>query len=202
MNEKETLIIKKDDNVIIGEVEQINKQDFSKVAVLNEMIYIPIGEDCYSTFYLQKKKLRKFSTIFDWIIISPINIFALFKNDFKDFLLKDNLKVLKKSKKKFKHADLEIMETKYNLKMPHHFNNIENDYNMIYDKFQKRIKHLNNLLINEKEITFVYKQTIETMDFTEIEKKKFGKENMKKIEGEMKNFFFEKYNIQVIFLYI
>ena len=183
----------------------VNKQKLQKKSVSNDMNYIPIGEDCYSTIYLKSRKLRKFSTIFDWVVISPKSILELFKNNFKNFLLKDNLKIVRKSKRNFKHVNLEIMETKYNVFIPHHFNNIENDYNMIYNKFQKRIKRLNNLFINEKEVTFVFKPTVikpTNTTFTEIEKKYFGKKNMKKLEGEMKNFFLKKYNIKVHFLYI
>jgi hypothetical protein len=192
-------IIKKKDN------NNVNKQKLQKIFVSNIMNYIPIGEDCYSTIYLKSKKLRKFSTIFDWVVISPKSILELFKNNFKDFLLKNNLKVLRQSKRNFKHVALEIMETKYNVFIPHHFNNIENDYNMIYDKFQKRIKRLNNLFINKKQVTFVFKPTVfkpTNTTFTEIEKKYFGKNNMKKLEGEMKKFFLKKYNIKVHFLYI
>ena len=195
-------IIKK--NVIINNIinKNGNKQNLQKKTVSTIMKYIPIGEDCYSTIYLKSKKLRKFSTIFDWVVISPKSILELFKNDFKDFLLKDNLVVLRQSKRHFKHVELEIMETKYNVFIPHHFNNIDNDYNMIYDKFQKRIQRLNNLLINEKEVTFVFKPTTDFKDFTEIERKYFGKENMKKLESEMKKFFLKKYNIKVNFLYV
>ena len=49
------------------------------------MIYIPIGEDCNSARWLEKNNLREFSTIFDWIIISPDNILKLYENDFKYF---------------------------------------------------------------------------------------------------------------------
>ena len=197
-------VIKKNINnkVIKKNIKKLNLQ---KKSVSNNMNYIPIGEDCYSTIYLKTRKLRKFSTIFDWVVISPKSILELFKNNFKDFLLKDNLKVVRESTRNFKHVNLEIMETKYNVFIPHHFNNIENDYNMIYDKFQKRIKRLNNLFINKKQVTFVFKPTVfkpTNTTFTEIEKKYFGKNNMKKLEGEMKKFFLKKYNIKVHFLYI
>lgn len=55
------------------------------------MYYIPICEDCYSTTYLYKKTLRKFATIFDWVVLSPSTVVKLFENNFKDFLLKENL---------------------------------------------------------------------------------------------------------------
>ena len=86
------------------------------------MIYIPIGEDCFSTKYLNKHGLRTFATIFDWVIICPEDILRLFKNDFQDFLLKENLQFLRKSRVSFRHKDIEVMETNYNILIPHHFN--------------------------------------------------------------------------------
>lgn len=169
-----------------------------------ESIFIPIGEDCFSTIFLRDHGLRKFSTIFDWVVLSPISILNLFKNDFKDFLLKKNLKVIKKSDRIFKHAELEVMETKYNIFIPHHFNNLDTNYKEVYDKFIKRIERLNNILLNNKEINFMYKEINkhELIHFSNDLHSDFGKNNMQLIEKELKELIKNKYNCNVNFIYL
>jgi hypothetical protein len=120
-------------------------------------IYIPFSDDCHSTLLLQKKRLRKFSTIFDWIIISPKNVYHIFLNDFSDFLLKDNLLFLKHSTKQFKHANIEVMETKYFALIPHHFNSIDDDFDSIYSKFNERIHKLKSFFSQKHPLVFVFK---------------------------------------------
>lgn len=169
-----------------------------------ERIYIPIGEDCYSTMHLQKEKLRKFATIFDWIVIRPITILHLFKNDFKNFFLKDNLKIVKNSTRKFKHVDLEVMDTYYNILIPHHINNLDKDYDNICNKFHERIKRLDQMLFERDTIYFVYKPTksYEIKYFPPEMHSDFGVTNMKKHEQELKDVIMKKYNTNIEFIYI
>ena len=173
------------------------------------MIYIPIGEDCFSTKYLNKHGLRTFATIFDWVIICPEDILRLFKNDFQDFLLKENLQFLRKSRVRFRHKDIDVMETNYNILIPHHFNSIEKDYQHVHDKFMYRIEKLKNILNTEDEIIFVYRQIKETKkaknfiySYTGEQKKKFGKKNMMNIEKELVNYIWNKYNTKLKIQYI
>lgn len=94
------------------------------------------------------------------------------------------------------------METKYNVLIPHHFNNIDNDYDTIYQKFIERINRLDKVLYKSKVITFVYKPTIQTKDFSEEEKKKFGVNMMKKNENRLKQIIRKKYKTKVLFMYL
>ena len=123
------------------------------------MMYIPIGEDCNSARWLQNKNLRKFSTICDWIIISPNNILKLYENDFKHFCEKKNLIEIRKSNRRFKHAEIEVLDTYYNALIPHYFNNIDEDYDKIKKMFDKRILRFKEYLKKNIPITFVYTPT-------------------------------------------
>ena len=169
-------------------------------------ICIPIGEDCYSAKYLIKENKRSFSTIFDWIVIPPESIFKLFENDFKDFLIYDNLKIICNSKRKFKHAEIEIFDLCYNILIPHHFNNLEEDYLIIYNKFNDRINKLKKILIDNDNIFFYYKEIIEnSVLFRNIDPKlkyKFGKNNMKIYEKKLQNIIKINYNCDISFIYL
>ena len=170
----------------------------------NNNIYIPIGEDCFSTIYLRDNNMRHFSTIFDWIVLTPSTILNLFKTDFKDLLLKQNLRFIKNSTRRFKSAKLEVMDTKHNIFIPHFFNDIDNDYNNIYEKFNKRINRLNNILLENDNVFFVYKPTRESeiISFPTDIHNKFGKNKMLSIEKELKNVIKQKYDCDVIFIYL
>lgn len=131
------------------------------------MIYIPLCEDCFSTLYLVNNDLRKFATIFDWIVIPPYDVLKLFENNFEDFFKLENLK-------QFDHkrdiiadqpkADKYIFDKKYHISFPHHVNDLDKDYNIVYEKFKKRIDRLEKYFLKNEEITFVYKSCYRTQE--------------------------------------
>lgn len=120
-----------------------------------QKIYIPIGEDCYSTIYLIKKNLRLFATIFDWIIISPSSILKLFENNFKDYC--NNVIFHKNSTRKFKHSDIEIYDKTYDVLLPHAVNDMDKSLDFYREKILIRIQRLENYFKNKNPICFVYK---------------------------------------------
>ena len=46
--------------------------------------------------------------------------------------------MIRKSNRKFKHADIEVLDTYYNALIPHYFNNINEDYDRIKKMFDKK----------------------------------------------------------------
>lgn len=131
------------------------------------MIYIPICEDCFSTIYLINNGLRKFATIFDWIVIPPYDVLKLFENNFEDFFKFENLK-------QFNHkrdiigdqpkAEKYVFDKKYHISFPHHVNDLNIDYVNVYEKFRKRIDRLEEYFKKNEEITFVYKTCVGTQE--------------------------------------
>ena len=92
-------------------------------------IRIPIAEDCYSTFYLRDEGLRFESYFFDWLVISPETVLDLFKRDFKDFFIKENMKKVSDGEDlKFKKADIQVQDTTNDIFYLHHFNDIDKDF--------------------------------------------------------------------------
>ena len=79
-------------------------------------IKIPIAEDCYSTFYLRDNGFRFESYYFDWLVLSPETVLNLFKTDFNDFFVKENLRVVGKGGgMTFKTADIYVQDIKHDI---------------------------------------------------------------------------------------
>lgn len=119
------------------------------------MIYIPIGEDCYSTLYLIEKKLRLFATIFDWIIISPSSILKLFEDNFKDYC--HNVVFDKISSRTLKHTNIEIYDKTYDILLPHAVNDMDKSLKSYRKDVVRRIKRLEYCFKNKIPLCFVYK---------------------------------------------
>lgn len=153
-----------------------------------DIIPIPIAEDCYSTFYLRDKNLRFESYYFDWIIISPETVLNLFHNDFKNFFNKENLKKVKDGDgTKFKNAKTYVQDIYHDIIYVHHFNDIENDYYPLKEKFERKINRMNNHFKNNKQIEFYYKPT-KYDHWKSITNKKWGVDEMQCIFPILKTF--------------
>jgi hypothetical protein len=131
-------------------------------------IYIPISFDCSCCSILKNLNLRKESYPFDWNIITYEGIYNLIKNDFIDLFNPDYLVYGNKSyfhkynndENNFKYL-IPVFNTKYNILFVHDFienNDNDNDNNIIFEKYNRRIKRFINNLLNDK-IILVYENT-------------------------------------------
>jgi hypothetical protein len=64
---------------------------------------IPLGSQCFSSFFLKKYGLKKTSYPFDWIFSSPEVIVNILNDNFKNFLNKDYYAIKDENSKKNKH---------------------------------------------------------------------------------------------------
>ena len=169
-------------------------------------MFIPISEDCYSTFKTIKMNKRNVSTLFDWIVISPKRVLSLFKENFYQILEQNNLTSFdNKVNNKFKHKKLIVVDTKYNFVLPHHFDDIKLDYIHIKETFDMRIKRMINIIRQEKKVTFVYKELKykNWIDFLPKDEQSFyGISEMRKLENDFITLFKEKYDCFLNFLYV
>jgi len=100
---------------------------------------LPIGATCVTAHNLRKCKLQKESLPFDWIWVPSINtITELFKHNFANFFLKDNLVYIKNN------GDADIYrDTSNNTEFWHDFmtgREFAEIYPKIQNKYQRRIK--------------------------------------------------------------
>ena len=100
---------------------------------------LPIGATCVTAHNLRKCKLQKESLPFDWIWMPSINtITELFKHNFANFFLKDNLVYIKNN------GDADIYrDTSNNTEFWHDFmtgREFAEIYPKIQNKYQRRIK--------------------------------------------------------------
>ena len=100
---------------------------------------LPIGAACVTAYNLRKCKLQKESLPFDWLRIPSINtITELFKSNFTNFFLKDNLVYIKNN------GDADIYrDVSNNMEFWHDFmtgREFAEIYPKIQNKYHRRIK--------------------------------------------------------------
>ena len=64
---------------------------------------IPLGSQCFSSFFLKKYNLKKTSYPFDWIFSSPVVIINILDDKFKKFLNKNYYEIKDEKSKQNKH---------------------------------------------------------------------------------------------------
>lgn len=159
-------------------------------------IKIPIAEDCYSTFYLRDNGFRFESYYFDWLVLSPETVLNLFKTDFNDFFVKENLRVVGKGGgMTFKTADIYVQDIKHDIFYLHHFNNIDKDFLDLKEKFERKIDRMNQHFKNNEQIEFYFKQT-KYVKWIDKSKTNWGVDVMNKVYPELKKIILEKYSYQ------
>ena len=161
------------------------------------VIHIPIGEDCNSAFYLDKKGLRKEAYTFDWVISSPLAIRDLFKSDFAEYMLKENMKFIRKKKRKpkknFKQATIEVIDARYDIVYPHHFDNIDKDYQHVYDTFQRRLERMRRHFINKEPVIFYYNNLQFLNETKPCKNYSFGEEYIDQCFSDIKDILMSRY---------
>lgn len=106
---------------------------------------IPFGSQCFSAYYLKSNDLKLTSYPFDWIFSSPIVIFNILNDQFKEFLNKNNYMIQNTESDKNSHR-LYVSD----LCMFNHRNPMRNDdylyyircINRFYDVLKKDGKKL------------------------------------------------------------
>jgi hypothetical protein len=123
--------------------------------------YIPIGFDCSVCSKLKNLNLRDASYPFDYNILNYDSIYNLINNNFIDLFNKEYLVYGNKSyfhkydndETNFKHL-IPVFNKKYDILFVHDFIENGND-NIVFEKYDRRIKRLINNLLNEN-IILVY----------------------------------------------
>jgi hypothetical protein len=160
------------------------------------MIHVPLAEDCNTTFYLKKVNLRNEAYYFDWIIISPEVILSFFLSDFKDYLKLENLEELPQSGELgfvgFKPTKIRVVDKVWKVRYLHHFNYLEKDFIEVKRMFDKRIERLNSHFKKNDSVMFYYEHT--DSDIGIDNPFNYGKEVMKMVFPELKNYLLNKYS--------
>jgi hypothetical protein len=126
-------------------------------------LIISLGGNCAAAHNLHFRNMRPFSLPFDWLYIDddkPLKYLAEgFKNNFKDFCLKENLVHFDKISGNPEHSGkmkYKDVFTGYNF-VNHFEKPIENkeEYNKVYDKLRKRIRRLFTVIDKSKKILII-----------------------------------------------
>lgn len=124
-----------------------------------------LGGNCSCAANLKALKKRLYSLPFDWTYIlstKPIVYLAEgFKDNFKNFLLKENLEILSYSEndKRFHKDKVGYFDKYTNYYFVNHFlkdiDKYPSEYNKVYSKMRKRINRLTTLIKKANRILFV-----------------------------------------------
>jgi len=154
----------------------------------NNIIFIPIGSDCFNTIGLKDNNIRLFSFPFDWIVTYN-GIYDIIKNDFIDFIPKNQfidtnsnnqqnknlLNICDKKDLEIDNHNNAIYHTKYKILFLH------NKFPEDNEKIQRRIRRFNEILQkSENKVIFIRKTH---MNHHHNEIKKFFNED--KIKNEI-----------------
>jgi hypothetical protein len=183
-----------------------------KIFLKNNTYYIPIGNNCAPTWYLQKIGYRNFAFPFDWTV-TPINsAIEILNNDFEDFFNLDNLIFLPSTKRLLFKNDEDnpelvddiitpVYDKKYHILFVHDFSeNAKLEYIKVKEKYMRRVERFKKLLKNKnKKIIFIYDNT----QPNEWQKNQYDKVNFDfKIlsEKELNNLHLKQYDVDFISL--
>lgn len=124
-------------------------------------LVLSIGEDCACTSYLRRFNLQDYSFPFDWLTKASFECrINLLVNDFENFLIKENISLMQKPENK--EVDNKHDYYKDNLLdfyFYHDFRsncNFEEEFLIVKNKYQRRIKRLYEVIENSKNVLFVW----------------------------------------------
>jgi hypothetical protein len=116
---------------------------------------VSLGYSCYPKLFINKI-IKKETNFFDWIGSSTWSIIKLLKNNFNNFLNKENYYLNKIFKP---HNDeLLIYNKEYYIRFVHDGDFLKNneEWNNFENKYTRRINRFNKLLKSEKNLLFFY----------------------------------------------
>ena len=135
-----------------------------------------LGGNCMIASQLRQRGMRPFSLPFDWCYFTTTQAIKYlcegFKDDFKNFLLKENLVPLEGEEYNTNHTDkAQFKDTYTGYYFANHFPlnvPLSKSYCRVNKKIQKRIKRLIKAIKKSKKILFMISTVIE-IDISEIE---------------------------------
>ena len=141
-------------------------------------LIVSIGEDCACTSYLRRFNLQKYSYPFDWLSNASFETrISLLVNDFEGFLNPENIEFLDIEN----HTDCDsYMDIKSKFHFYHDFKKgktLEENYNIVKDKYNRRINRLYSQIDNSKNILFVWWSKDKIQDVEEIKNAYFSLKN-------------------------
>jgi hypothetical protein len=117
---------------------------------------VSLGYSCYPKLFINEI-IKKETNFFDWIGSSTWSIIKLLKNNFNNFLNKENYYYLNKIFKPHNH-ELLIYNKEYYIRFIHDGDFLKNneEWNNFENKYTRRINRFNKLLKSEKNLLFFY----------------------------------------------
>lgn len=118
-------------------------------------LIISLGDRCQVSRQMRLNHLQFKSYPFDWLLNDNIsNLQNLFKEDFNNFLDRDDLVITEKNE-----TNLVVYNKRTQYKHLHDFeyDTIDKDYNIVKEKFLRRFERLKNHIENAKTVLFVYR---------------------------------------------
>lgn len=148
-------------------------------------LIVSLGEDCACSSYLRRFNLQDYTYPFDWLTGASFSTRVdLICNNFKNFLLKENIKRLEYPYNTRKNSDEEDYEDVYlKFHFYHDFNKnqtFDSNFLEIKEKYNRRIERLYEIAEKSQKILFVwwgrsYKlKAIDLLDYYEKLQKKFS----------------------------
>ena len=150
-----------------------------------------LGGNCSAAHNLLYRNMRHFSLPFDWLYIkneTPIyKLSECFKNDFKDFCLKENLQHTGRDNKEHQNK-FEYFDNSSNYYFANHFEKKIEDggYEIVKDKLDRRIKRLYEYIEKSNNILFILSIDFELNDLNCI----INLKNTLNEKWKNKNFYF------------
>ncbi len=118
-------------------------------------LFVSLGNVCQISFNMRANKLQFKSYPFDWLCKGSINsLMELFNNDFQDFLNKSDLVPTERNE-----LNLVVDNTRTGYGFLHDFqcDTIDEDYDIISEKYRRRFDRLDKSIRNLRSVLFVYR---------------------------------------------
>lgn len=154
----------------------IDATNFINAKILNKKRYdtiYSIGHNCSCAFNLKRFNLRNTSGVLDWLWHPTLSeVFDVLCNDFKDFLIKDDLVKIDKNPVQTNHDILHdyYHNTRNNYQFLHDFPtgiSLDDCFDKVKEKYDRRITRFLNDIHSDKDILLVYLILHETFLYTD-----------------------------------
>jgi hypothetical protein len=156
----------------------IDTTNFICAKILNKKRYdtiYSIGHNCSCAFNLKRFNLRNTSGVLDWLWHPTLpEVFDVLCNDFKDFLIKEDLVKLEKNPVQTNHDTLHdyYYNPRNNYQFLHDFPtdcSLDDCFDEVKEKYDKRIERFLNDMHSNKDILLVYLMLHDTFSYTDTE---------------------------------
>jgi len=111
-------------------------------------VYIPIGINCASTYYLIERNLRRQAFPFDWMYTSLPMIQHCLETRFQKFLDQNDITGINSHQSSHKYYDSIVFPFSYEKEHEHIFAHHNLSQTKTYDKFKQRCQRLLDIIDN------------------------------------------------------